>query len=59
MPSTYYDSSHTGAQIDAAVTAVNDIQTASNNGKVVTIKNGVLTAEDIEDIVPDGDSEYW
>lgn len=59
MPSTYYDSTHTGAQIDAAVTAVNNVQDATNNGKIVVIKNGVMDVEDIDDIIPDYSEEYW
>lgn len=59
MPSTYYDSANTGAQIDAAVTAVNNVQDAANNGKIVVIKNGVLDAEDLDDIIPDYSEKYW
>lgn len=56
MPSTYYDSSYTAAQIEAAIQAVTNIQSTGNNGKIITIQNGLLTATPLEDLVEDADN---
>lgn len=56
MPSTYYDSAYTAAQIEAAIQAVTTIQSATNNGKVITVQNGLLAATSLEDLIEDADN---
>ena len=56
MPSTYYDSAYSAAQIEAAIQAVTTIQSAGNNGKIVTVQNGLLTATSLEDLIEDADN---
>lgn len=56
MPSTYYDSAYSAAQIEAVIQAVTTIQSAGNNGKIVTVQNGLLTATSLEDLIEDADN---
>lgn len=45
MPNTYYDSSLTGEQIEAALTAIDGVVSQENNGKVLAIENGKIVAK--------------
>lgn len=45
MPNTYFDSDLTGAQIEAALTAIDGVVTQENNGKVLAIENGKIVAK--------------
>ena len=59
MPQVYYDSQHTGLQIDEVVQSVLRVQSATNNGKIVVIEDGVLSAVDLEDVVEDADNREF
>lgn len=45
MPKTYYDSELTGVQIENALEAIHGVVTPSNNGKVLCIVNGAISAK--------------
>lgn len=40
-----YDSSLTGAQIENALTKINGLMSVANNGKILTVADGVITAK--------------
>lgn len=43
------------AAADPTVTSVRNLSVTANNGKVISILNGMLVAADIEDLITDGD----
>lgn len=45
-----FDSQLTGAQIEAALTAVNGLISPANNGKILTVQNGLLVAKSAVEI---------
>lgn len=51
MASTYYDSTLTAAQIEAALETIAGLIDASNNGKVLYIENAQIVAKDVEEIL--------
>lgn len=50
MPNEYFDSTLTGAEIEQALTAVHGLISPSNNGKVLCVENGTLTAKSAADL---------
>ena len=53
MADRYFDSVHTGAEIDSAVSAVNNVCSLQNEDKLVVIKLGTLSAVDPEEFLSD------
>lgn len=50
MASEYYDSELTGAEIEAALNAINNVISASNNGKVLVVEDGVIVAKSVQEL---------
>jgi len=49
MANTYYDSTLTAAQIQAALKAINDIIKPANNGKVLAVQESKIVAKSVSD----------
>lgn len=51
MANTYYDSTLTAAKIDSALKAVDGVIVPANNGKVLVVENGKISAKPVTDYV--------
>lgn len=56
MADRYFDSVHTGSEIDFAVSAVGGVCSVQNEGKLVVISSGTLAAVDPEEVFENGDA---
>ncbi len=53
MANTYYDSALTGEEIQSAIDAIHGVISASNNGKVLVVEDGYITAKNVGEISGD------
>lgn len=58
MADTYYDSSLTGAEIDQALNAISGLIAQENNGKLLYVENGRITAKSVREIGGGGTLEH-
>ena len=56
MADRYFDSIHTGSEIDSAVSAVGGVCSVQNEGKLVVISSGTLAAVDPEEVFDNGNA---
>lgn len=56
MADRYFDSIHTGSEIDLAVSAVGNVCSVQNEGKLVVVSSGTLAAVDPEEVFENGDT---